>query len=97
MTKDFRNVGRQPAPTQPAAAPPGIAPHQPPHQRVILIAIYASAVGFFLAGFWLLSGRPSPLPAEITPTIGLAFVISAVADMVAAVVMKRFWAKQAGR
>lgn len=96
MTKDFRNVGRLPAQTPPAAPgarPAGLAPHH----RIVLLALYLGAAGFFLAGLWLLGGRPSPLPAETAPLLGLALVVSAVADLVAAAMLKRFWARQAAR
>lgn len=98
MTKDFRNVGRIPQPevkdNSPAAnhaAPP------PASQRVIATVLYATATGFFLAGLWLLSGRPSPIPKEVAHFVGIAFVIASVADVVAVQVLRRVWMKNSSR
>jgi len=95
MTKDFRDVGRLPgnkAPTLPASAAPQLAANQ----RLIIRVIYMAALGFLLAGVWLLTGQPNPLPMpqETSFFLGLALVISAVADLVIVNVLKRVWRKQ---
>lgn len=95
MTKDFRHVGRLPdngAPTQPAPAASQLAVNQ----QLIIRVIYMAALGFFLAGLWILTGQPNPIPMpqETSFFLGIAFVISAIADLVIVNVLKRVWRKQ---
>lgn len=95
MTKDFRNVGRIPTP-DPADSSPAADRGLAQNQRVILHVIQFSAIGFFLAGIWLLTGRPSPIPHEISIYIGIAFVIAALSDLVVVQVLKRVWLTKSG-
>lgn len=95
MTKDFRNVGRLPehdVPTPPTPTATRLAAHQ----RLIIRVIYLGALGFLLAGLWLLSGQPNPIPmpGETSFFLGIGFVISAFADLVIVHVLKRVWGKQ---
>ncbi len=95
MTKDFRHVGRLPendAPTLPTPAATQLAANQ----RLIIRVIYMAALGFFLAGLWILSGQPNPipLPRETSFFLGIALVISAFADLVIVNVLKRVWRRQ---
>ena len=95
MTKDFRHVGRLPendTPTQPTPSAKQLAAHH----RMIIRVIYATALGFLLAGLWILSGQPHPipLPQETAFFLGIAFVISAIADLVIVNILKRVWRKQ---
>jgi hypothetical protein len=95
MTKDFRHVGRLPekkAPIQPTPADSQLAAHH----RMIIRVIYATALCFFLAGFWILSGQPNPIPMpqETSFYLGIAFVISAIADLVIVNILKRVWKRQ---
>ncbi|GAB1392644.1 hypothetical protein MASR1M60_08070 [Rhodocyclaceae bacterium] len=97
MTKDFRHVGRLPesesaTPTQPTPSASQLASHH----RLIIRVIYAMALGFFLAGLWILSGQPNPIPMpqETSFFLGIAFVISAITDLVIVIVLKRVWQKQ---
>lgn len=93
MTRDFRHVGKLPTPedtgtqTTPRITPP------PATQRILSMTLYATATGFLLAGIWLLTGRPSPIPQDIAHFVGFAFVMAALFDVVAVQVMKRVWAK----
>lgn len=96
MTKDFRNVGSLPSPTQEAATTASARQAAlAANQRIVLIVINIAAVGFLLAGLWLLSGRPSPIKPEIASYLGIAFVVAALADIVAAQVLQRVWSKRA--
>lgn len=99
MTKDFRNVGRlsTPAPTQTShEAQQAKQQVLASNQRLILRIINLSAVGFFLAGIWLLTGRPSPIPHDVSFFVGIAFVIAAVSDIVVAQTLKHVWHKKTG-
>lgn len=93
MTRDFRNIGRSSSSAKPAS-PPATKPQSRPNQRVVLLAIHFAAILFFAAGLWLLGGQPSPIPAETAPILGIAFIISAIADIVIAAMLKRIWGKQ---
>jgi hypothetical protein len=94
MTKDFRHVGRIPDPQSKAAGTTG----RPPEglhssRRIVLFAIQFAAIGFFAAGIWLLTGGRSPLPDDISPYIGIALVVTAMADLVVVVILKRIWSR----
>lgn len=94
MTKDFRHVGRIPDPQSKAAGTTG----RPPEglhssRRMVLLAIQFVAIGLFAAGIWLLTGGQSPLPDDISPYVGIALVVSALADLVVVVVLKRIWSR----
>lgn len=95
MTKDFRHVGRL---SENTASPPSSPPTEQlaANQRLIIRVIYITALGFFLAGLWILSGRPNPIPMpkQTSFFLGIAFVISAIADLVIANILKRVWRKQ---
>lgn len=96
MTKDFRNVGRIPAQTTKEPAATNARPLQPAHiQRLILTSIYVMAVALIVAGFWLLSGRPSPFPKETSFFMGIGFLVGGIADILAATFIKRFWRRRA--
>lgn len=96
MTKDFRNVGRlSPGPENEPPPTSGVGP-APLNQRIILRTLQGSAAAFFLAGLWLLTGQPSPLPHSIAPIMGIAFIIAAAFDLAAVQIFKRAWAKHAG-
>lgn len=90
MTKDFRNIGRVSG--TPASAPVAAMEASPPNQRIVLLAIRAAALLFFLAGLWLLTGQPSPLPRETSSFVGIALIVSAIADLLVAKILKRIWA-----
>jgi hypothetical protein len=95
MTKDFRHVGRLPendASTLPTPAASQLAANR----RLIIGVIYVTALGFFLAGLWILTGQPNPIPIpqETSFLIGIAFVISAIADLVVVSVLKRVWRQE---
>lgn len=93
MTKDFRNVGRLPdRQAETPAASHRVGPAQPT-QRIVLLAIGFAALGFFAAGIWLLRGGPSPFPTETAHLVGIAFVISAIADLGIIFFLKHFWSK----
>ncbi len=96
MTKDFRNIGLTSAnrsasgDTQSPAAIPQTLPR---HQHLILHIIFFAALGFLVAGLWLLTGGRSPLPEQTSFFLGLALVISAFADFAVIVILKRIWSK----
>lgn len=97
MTKDFRHIGRTSADSmaesvgeKTAAAAPAMPPAS---QRLILMVVLLMALGFFAAGVWLLSGGRSPLPADQSGFLGIAFVISAIADVGIVFFLKRLWSR----
>lgn len=65
----------------------------PNHQRLILRVIVFVALGFLAAGLWLLTGGISPLPGQTSFFLGIALVISAIADFGIVFVLKRTWSK----
>lgn len=92
MTKDFRHIGRQSEQDAPSAEPmPPSAAALAANQRLILRIVQASAFAFLLAGVWLLSGQPSPLPREVSFYVGLALVATALGDVVAIRLLRRTW------
>ncbi len=94
MTKDFRHVGR--LPEQEASSPLPAADSQLAANRQLIIrVIYLSALGFFLAGVWILTGQPNPLPMpkETSFFLGIALVVSAVADLAVVFFLKRKFRK----
>lgn len=96
MTKDFRNVGRIPAQATEESSAANVRPLQPAHiQRLILTSIYLMAVALIVAGFWLLSGRPSPFPKETSFFMGIGFLVGGIADIFAAMFVKQFWRRRA--
>lgn len=93
MTKDFRHIGRTSADSMPPQA--GTLPPVPEaSQRLILGAIRTSAFAFLAAGVWLLGGGRSPLPADTSTYLGIALVVTAIADFGIIVFLKRAWSKQ---
>jgi hypothetical protein len=90
MTQDFR----QPSPmqTSPADRQPLDA-----GRRLVVLILYATAIGFLLAGVWLMVGEQALFPPEIAPVLGVALIVSAVSDVVAVMVFKRIWAKRTGK
>jgi len=96
MTKDFRHVGRLPEAQRDTAqeiSPAGQANAAARQRQVVLLSIRFAAGLFFLAGLWLITGGRSPIPADIAQMVGIAFIVSAIADIVAIRVMKQMWAK----
>jgi hypothetical protein len=92
MTKDFRHVGRAPRPAAPAEQPvPPPAADLAAQRRLILRIVQAGALSFLLAGVWLMSGQPSPLPREISFHVGLALVAAALADAAVIFILGRIW------
>jgi hypothetical protein len=85
MTVDLR----QPSPNRETAPRPASLDA---NRRAVVLILYASAMGFFMAGVWLLLGEQSFFDAEIAPLAGMAFIIAAFADVVAVAVLKRLWA-----
>ncbi len=85
MTQDYR----QPGPSQIRDKP---STPMDAHRRVVILTLYASAFAFMLAGVWLLVAGQSFFDAEIAPWVGMAFVITAVSDVVVVSVLKRLWA-----
>jgi membrane-bound metal-dependent hydrolase YbcI (DUF457 family) len=93
MTKDFRHVGRLPTAPEAASHPATSVGPATIAQRVITRTLYSTAIALFLAGLWLLSGRPSPIPKEISGFLGLAFLLAAIFDIAAVQIFKRAWTK----
>ncbi len=97
MTKDFRHIGRR-SPDHPAAedatshAPIPMAP--PDHRLLVLRVVAFFALALFAAGLWLLTGGASPLPRQTSYFLGMALVVSAIADIGVVVVLKRIWLKR---
>jgi hypothetical protein len=90
MVTDFRNVGRVPQPTEivdtATAGKQGC--------QVIALSLYVAGAGFFLGGLWLIFGTQALFPPDLSRLMGLAFMISAVADVIAVKVLQRVWAKR---
>lgn len=84
MTVDLRQPGPEQAPS---VRPPAMDANR----RVVLLTLYASAIGFFLGGVWLLVGEQDIFDAEIAPMAGAAFIIAALSDVIAVAVLKRLW------
>ena len=90
MVTDFRNVGRLPEPSE--AAPATAAAN--PAARIISLSLYAAASAFFIAGLWLMFGTQTIFAPDIARAMSAAFIISAVADVVAVRVLQRVWAER---
>ena len=93
MTQDFR----QPSPRsilneEPMQSQQGGGPA--PNQRVVLITLYLSAIGFFLAGLWLMIGEQTFIPADLAPILGMAFITAAAMDVFVVKVLKLVWARR---
>lgn len=67
------------------------------NRRVVLSTLYASAFAFMLAGIWLLAAEQTFLDAGIAPWVGMAFVVTALGDVVAVAVLKRLWSGKPAR
>jgi len=96
MTKDFTRIGRT-SQRATATAPNATDAAKARSQRVVVMAIWFAAGGFFLAGVWLVSGQTSPFPPDLSFLIGVAFIVSAVIDLIAVRFIKRAWATQSGQ
>ena len=95
MVKDFTKVGKLPPSTKTDGA--NVTPQgNPNNQKIVLAAIGFTALGFFLAGVWLVMGMPSIFPRDISLYLGIGFIIASVADLVMIKVLKRAWAKKQG-
>lgn len=90
MTQDFRQPGPNPSRVLQST-------RMDASRRVVLSTLYASAVAFMLAGVWLLVADQSFFDAEIAPWVGMAFVITALSDVVAVAVLKRLWSGKPAR
>ena len=62
-------------------------------RQIVANAVYGSALVFSAGGLWLLLGEQNFFPPEITPILGIAFIVVAVMDALAVGVMKRVWAR----
>jgi hypothetical protein len=95
MTKDFTKIGRvSPVPKDNTPQGPVHAPAR--NQRIVIQAILFSALAFFLAGVWLVLGKPSPIPQEVSFIVGVAFIASAAVDLIVIKFIKRAWANKQG-
>jgi hypothetical protein len=106
MTQDFRQSGptsidgaalepaKQTGPT-PAMRAAGL----PTPQALVLKVLYGSALVFLVLGIALLVAEQSFLPADISPFVAIAFILTAVSDLVAVKFLKAVWSRQgrAGR
>lgn len=96
MTKDFTKIGRSSQVSKEDSSG-GTGDVTARSQRFVLLAIWCAAGGFLLAGVWLLLGMPSPFAPEISLYLGIGFIVSTVADVIAIKFIKRAWAKQQGQ
>ena len=92
MTKDFRHIGRTSADSAPPQAG-NPAPVPEANQRILLGTIRTGAFAFLVAGLWLLGGGKSPLPPDTSTYLGIALVVTAIADFGIIVFLKRAWSK----
>lgn len=90
MVTDFRNVGRVSRSSEvvetSSAGTPGL--------QVITLSLYAAAAGFLFGGLWLIFGTQTLFPPDLSGFLGVAFIISSVADVITVKVIQRAWAKR---
>ena len=91
MVKDFTKIGRISSPPDDDSTNDSVQPNAG-DRRVLLLAIKLAASVFFIAGVWLVLGFPSPLPPSISLYLGIAFIVSTVADLIVIRLIKRAWA-----
>lgn len=89
MTIDFRNP-EEAMRVQDVPAPVLAFP-----QRFILLAVGACSVAFFAVGWWIVWWPVSWLEPGVAPWVGLAFVLSAVGDVLAVFVLRWIWRRRA--
>ena len=88
MPVDFRDPQK--------ALHPGEAPRMlATPQRLVLMALGLSAVVMCGAGLWFWLRPPTWLEAETAPFLGLALVVTAVADVAAALFLRWHWSRTA--
>lgn len=90
MVTDFRNVGRVPETSQTSST--SAAPDS--GQAVIVLSLYSAAVLFLFAGLWLILGQQTIFPPEQARIMGVAFIVSAIGDVIAVKVIRRVWANR---
>lgn len=96
MIKDFTKIGK----VSPVSTGDTTEVHILPNannQRIVLLAIWLSAVAFFVAGIWLILGMPSPFARDISLYLGIGFIVSSMADVIAIKFIKRAWAMKQGQ
>lgn len=86
MTQDFR----QASPVQASATRTG---QLDSGRRMVLMILYASSIAFLLGGVWFLIGEQSVVPSDIAPMVGIAFIVTAISDVVAVAVLKKVWSR----
>lgn len=57
------------------------------------MTLYASSIAFMLGGVWLLLGEQSLVPLDTAPMVGGAFIVAALSDVVAVVILKKLWSR----
>jgi len=60
---------------------------------MVLMMLYASSIAFLLGGVWLLLGEQGVVPPDVAPMVGIAFIITAISDVVAVAVLKKVWSR----
>ena len=90
MTQDMR----QPSPSGLGAAS---EPARAPAQRLVLGAVQASALVFLAAGLYMLFGQPEFLPADTARIVAVAFIVTAVVDLLAVGLLRKVWSRQQRR
>jgi hypothetical protein len=89
MTQDFR----QPGPTVIESAT-GQPPAVERGRRIVIMALFASAIVFFCAGLWLMTMEQPFISADLVPMLGPTLILVAICDVIAARFLKWFWARQ---
>ncbi|MBK9327150.1 MAG: hypothetical protein IPN00_12790 [Hydrogenophilales bacterium] len=91
MTQDFR----QPGPTVIESAT-GQPPAVERGRRIVIMALFASAMVFFCAGLWLMTMEQPFISADLVPMLGPTLILVAICDVIAARFLKWSWARQPG-
>lgn len=91
--KDFRFVGRTSASSTPETLPTAAPATLAARQRLMLLIIRFSALGFLAAGILLASGLWQPFARHVARILGFAFIVTAIIDFGVIAFLRRMWSK----
>lgn len=88
-----------PAKEQPDhARPAGLsALAAPGNRRLVLVLLRAMAIVLLAAAMWILGSEPSWLDPDVAEMLGIALFVMGMADLIAANVLQKVWARQAAQ
>lgn len=84
----------QPAQARPAGLSALAAPG---NRKLVLVLLRTMAIVLLAAAMWILGSEPSWLDPDVAEMLGIALFVMGMADLIAANVLQKVWARQAAQ